>query len=105
MKKFAYEQFKQEVLQVEQPVLVDLYADWCRPCQLMAPMIEKLAKEFDGRAVIGKMDVDANHEAASAYEVGSIPTILIFKGGTIVKRFVGLASEASLRSALTEVLG
>lgn len=88
--------WKGEVLQSTEPVLVDFWASWCPPCRAMNPVIERLAREFK----VCKVNVDTNQELATHYGVSSIPALLIFKGGKIVARHVGVMSEASLRSEL-----
>lgn len=87
--KFTAENFETEVLQSEVPVLVDFYADWCGPCQMMAPMVEELAKKYDGKAKVGKINVDEQPELASKYRVMSIPTFIVFKNGEAAEVAVG----------------
>lgn len=89
--------FKEEVLEAEKPVLVDFWATWCGPCRRQAPIVEELAGE--GFAV-GKVDVDAQPALAQQYRIMSIPTLLVFKGGQEVKRFVGLTSKEVLKGSL-----
>ena len=89
--------FKEEVLEAEKPVLVDFWATWCGPCRRQAPIVEELAEE--GYAV-GKVDVDAQPALAQQYRIMSIPTLLVFKGGQEVKRFVGLTSKEVLKESL-----
>ena len=91
------ENFKEEVLQSDKPVLVDFWAPWCGPCKMMSPVVEELAEE--GYAV-GKVDVDQNMALAQQFRVVSIPTLILFKDGEEVKRFVGLTSKEELKSAL-----
>jgi len=80
--------------------LVDLYADWCGPCKIMAPTIDKLAKSFKGRAKVGKLNVDDHQDSAQKLGVSSIPTVVIFKNGQEVRRFVGVQSEDALTKAI-----
>lgn len=84
--------------------LVDLYADWCGPCKIMAPTIDKLATAFKGKANVGKLNVDDNSATAGQLSVSSIPTIVIFKDGQEVSRFVGVKTEADLTKAIDEAL-
>lgn len=94
--KFDSENFEKEVLKSEKPVLVDFYADWCGPCNAMAPVIEELATELDGKAKVGKINVDDNPDIAVEYNVMSIPTLIIFKNGKEEKRLVGLRDKEEL---------
>ena len=94
--KLSTENFEKEVLKSEKPVLVDFYADWCGPCNAMAPVIEELATELDGKAKVGKINVDENSDIAVEYNVISIPTLIIFKNGKEEKRLVGLRDKEEL---------
>ena len=96
--KLSSENFEKEVLKSEKPVLVDFYADWCGPCNAMAPVIEELATELDGKAKVGKINVDENSDIAVEYNVMSIPTLIIFKNGKEDKRLVGLRNKEELLS-------
>ena len=96
--KLSSENFKEEVLNSEKPVLVDFYADWCGPCNAMAPVIEELAKELEGKAKVGKVNVDENSDIAVEYNVMSIPTLIIFKNGKEEIRLVGLRDKEELLS-------
>ncbi|GGF73168.1 MULTISPECIES: thioredoxin [Wenyingzhuangia] len=87
--------FEEVVLQSDKPVLVDFWAAWCGPCRMVAPIIDELTEEYEGKAVIGKVDVDANQEFAAKYGVRNIPTVLVFKGGEVVDKQVGVAPKAT----------
>jgi thioredoxin 1 len=84
--------------------LVDFWAEWCGPCRMMAPAVEELAESYEGRAAVRKLDVDAYGALAANYGVMNIPTLLLFKDGQEVKRFVGVQSKAALQAALDELL-
>ena len=96
--------FEEVVLNSDQPVLIDFWAVWCGPCKAIAPAIEELATEFDGKAVIGKLDVDHNRETASKFGIMSIPTLLVFKDGKVVDKQVGLTSKGVLAGKLNSHL-
>ena len=85
--------------------VVDFWAEWCPPCRMQGPIIEKIAEEYAGRAVVGKLDTDASRDTAAKFSVQSIPTIVVLKDGTEHKRMVGLQTEAKLKEALDEALG
>lgn len=88
--------FDSEVLQSEVPVLVDFWAEWCAPCRMVAPILEELAVEYDGRLKIAKVNVDFNQEIASRFEIMSIPTVIMFRSGQVVKHVVGALPKESL---------
>ena len=92
--------FEQEVLQSDQPVLVDFWAAWCGPCRALAPVVEELAREFEGRAVVGTMNTDDNPETAARLNVSAIPTLLFVKEGRVVDLMVGAQPKAAIRERL-----
>ncbi len=87
-----------------QPVVVDFWATWCGPCQMVGPFIEELAHEYEGRVVVGKCDVDQDSDLPGQFNVRNIPTILFFKGGQLVKKLVGAQSKEVLKAAIEELL-
>ncbi|MEM1109191.1 MAG: thioredoxin [Planctomycetota bacterium] len=95
--------FEAEVVNSEQPVLVDFWAEWCMPCRMLAPVIDKLGEQYDGKVKIGKVDTDANREVSTKYGISAIPTVLLFKGGEVHKKFVGVTPEAEFVSELDAV--
>lgn len=95
--------FLNEVLESELPVLVDFWAPWCGPCRQISQLIDQLAHEYSGRVKVGKVDVDTNADIANEYGVLSLPTLLIFRGGVVIERFVGIPMKAKLIQALEEV--
>ncbi|MEO0484184.1 MAG: thioredoxin [Planctomycetota bacterium] len=105
VKEFTDDNFDAEVLKAETPVLVDFWAEWCMPCRMLAPTIEQVAADFDGKVKVGKVDTDANRNTAVNYAISAIPTVILFKGGEPVKKFVGLTSKDDLSAALTEAAG
>lgn len=98
--KLTLENFEEEVLKSDKPVLVDFYANWCGPCKMMAPIIEEIANEMSGDVKVGKVDIDDNQNLAVEYEVMSIPTIIIVKNGAIVKTFVGVRDKNEIMNEL-----
>ena len=100
---FTDENFNQEALSSELPVLVDFYADWCGPCKMLAPVVEALAKDFEGKVKIGKLNVDDAPDTAQKYGVMSIPTLLYIKNGEVVKKSVGVVSKADIEAVLNNL--
>lgn len=101
---FTDSNFENEVINSEVPVLVDFYADWCGPCKMMAPVIEQLATEYEGKAKIGKLDIDQNGATAQKYKVMSIPTILLIKNGQVVETVVGAVPKQQLEAKIQAAL-
>ncbi len=97
--------FKDEVLGNDRPVLVDFWAEWCGPCHMMAPILEELAAEHGEQLMVAKLDVDANPATAQQYQIMSIPTMLLFKGGEPVKQIVGAKPKPALLEDLKDFLG
>lgn len=98
--EFTDANFDADAMKADQPVLVDFWAEWCGPCRMLTPVIEELAGDFDGKARIGKLDVDSNREVATQFGIMSIPTVIILKNGEVAKKFVGLASKDDIAAAI-----
>ena len=96
--------FDKIVLQSDKPVLVDFWAAWCGPCRMVGPIIDELSSEYDGKAIVGKVDVDNNQEFAAKYGVRNIPTVLLFKDGELVERKVGLSPKQVYADAIEDAL-
>ena len=93
-----------EVLQTDKLVVIDFWAEWCGPCRMVGPIVEELAKEFDGQVVVGKMDVDENVETPNEYGIRNIPTILFFKDGQVVDKQIGATQKAVLAAKIQALL-
>jgi thioredoxin 1 len=96
--------WQNEVVGSDRPVLVDFWAPWCGPCKMIGPIVEELAMEYDGKIKVGKVNVDDNQQLASQFGIRGIPTVMIFKDGNVVHSFVGLRSKEDLAEALNEAL-
>jgi thioredoxin 1 len=97
--------FEQEVLQADVPALVDFWAEWCMPCKMLAPTIDELAAEYQGTLKVGKVDTDANREISMKFGISAIPTLILFKDGEVVRKFVGLQQKTDLKTAIDEAIG
>lgn len=100
---FTDKNFQEEVLESKLPVLVDFWAEWCAPCRIVSPIVEELAKEYEGKLKVGKLNVDQNH-IASHYGIMSIPSLLIFKNGQVVKTMIGAQSKDNFKREIESIL-
>ena len=100
VKEFTDSNFETEVLNSAQPVLVDFWAEWCMPCRMLTPTIEKLARDYNGKVKVGKLDTDANRDVAVKYSINAIPTVILFKNGQVAQKFVGLRQEKEFKEVL-----
>ena len=100
VREFTDSNFENEVLNSEVPVLVDFWAEWCMPCRMLAPTIDKIARDYNGKVKVGKLDTDANRDVSIKYGINAIPTVILFKGGQVVQKFVGLRQERDFKEAL-----
>jgi thioredoxin 1 len=98
--EFTDANFQADVIDSDQPVLVDFWAPWCGPCKMVAPTIEELANDYAGKVRIGKVNTDENPETATAHQISAIPTVMLFKGGQLVDRFVGVTPKEKFTAAL-----
>ena len=103
VQEFTDANFDAEVKQSDLPVLVDFWAEWCMPCRMLAPVIDELAQEYDGKVKVGKVDTDANRNVSVDLGISAIPTIILFKGGEVVKKFVGVTPKAEFAAELDKV--
>ena len=95
--------FETEVVSSDVPVLVDFWAEWCMPCRMLAPTIEELASEFEGKVKVGKVDTDANREVSVKYGINAIPTIILFQNGEVLKKFVGVTPKTDFVDELNAI--
>src|SRR5258706_9427882 len=98
--EFTDTNFETEVLQSDQPVLVDFWAEWCMPCKMLAPTIDKIADAYAGKVKVGKIDTDANREIALKYQISAIPTVILFKGAQVAQKFVVMKAEKEFKEAI-----
>ena len=103
--EFTDENFEQEVIKSDIPVLVDFWAEWCMPCRMVAPTIEAVASKFSGRVKVGKVDTDANRDISAKLGISAIPTIILFNNGEVVRKFVGMTSEEEFSQEMEKVAG
>jgi thioredoxin 1 len=99
-KEFTDANFEEEVLNSDKPVLVDFWAVWCGPCRMIAPIVDELSTEYDGKVSVGKMNVDENREVPAKFGIRSIPTLLVFKNGEVVDKVVGAVPKGSIAEKL-----
>ena len=104
-KVFTDSSFKTDVLDSKEPVLVDFWAEWCGPCRMLAPVIERIAEANQGKLIVGKMNVDENQKTPQQYGIQGIPTLILFKGGEVVEQIVGFQSQEKIQKVINEVLG
>ncbi|MCC6423678.1 MAG: thioredoxin [Phycisphaerales bacterium] len=100
VKEFTDQNFEQEVIKSAEPVLVDFWAEWCMPCRMLAPTIDKIADSYSGKVKVGKVDTDANRDVSIKYGISAIPTVILFHNGQVAQKFVGMRNEKDFREAL-----
>ena len=103
VKEFTDGNFEQEVLKSSEPVLVDFWAEWCGPCRMLAPTIDKIANEYQGKVKVGKLDTDVNRDVSIKYNISAIPTVILFKDGQVAQKFVGLRQERDFKEAIDKL--
>lgn len=102
--EFTDDNFESDVLGSDTPVLVDFWAEWCQPCKMLAPTIEEVASHYDGKAKVGKLDIDNNRDTAMKFSISAIPTVLIFKDGEVAKQFVGMTRKEDIVEAMDQLV-
>jgi len=102
--EFSDADFESKVLGSDKPVLVDFWAEWCQPCKMLAPTIDEVASHYDGKAEVGKLDIDNNRDTAMKYSISAIPTVLIFKDGEVAKQFVGMTRKEDIIEAMDQLV-
>ena len=103
VKEFTDGNFEEEVLKSSEPVLVDFWAEWCGPCRMLAPTIDKIANEYQGKVKVGKLDTDVNRDVSIKYNISAIPTVILFKDGQVAQKFVGLRQERDFKEAIDKL--
>ncbi len=103
-RQFTDASFEDDVLKSDKPVLVDLWAPWCGPCRMLSPVVDELAKEYEGKVVVGKLNTDDNPVTATNLRVSAIPTLVFVKGGKVVESMVGVQSKAAIKARLEALL-
>ena len=98
--EFTDSNFESEVLQSDKPVLVDFWAEWCMPCRMLAPTIDKIAESYSEKVKVGKLDTDSNRDVSLKYGISAIPTVILFKDGQVAQKFVGLKQEREFKEAI-----
>jgi len=102
--EFSDADFESRVIGSDVPVLVDFWAEWCQPCKMLAPTIDEVASHYDGKATVGKIDIDNNRDTAMKYSISAIPTVLIFKNGEVAKQFVGMTRKEEIIEAMDRLV-
>ncbi len=103
-REFTESNFEQEVLSASEPVLVDVWAEWCMPCKALGPTIDELATEYAGKVKVGKVNTDNNQSLSARFGISAIPTVILFQNGQIRQKFVGLRSKKDFKMSLDQVL-
>lgn len=96
--------FEESVIKNDKPVLVDFWAEWCSPCRMLTPVVDQIAQDYEGRAVVGKINIDGEPDLAGRYGVMSIPTLIVFKGGEVAGKSVGVVSKDKIAAMLDDAL-